>query len=92
MYFALHQGETLCVLAGSIPEDNIPFFGRCDGLSGIGSISCNNGRSSEVTWTLTSCQGGYGRSIGNFGPNFYFGFDQVKEKAFEQLREAEHVY
>lgn len=90
MHFALHQGETLCVLAGSIPEDNVPFFERCEGLSGRGSISCNNGRFSDVTWTLTSCHGGYGRSVGSLGPGFSFGFDQDKEKAIEQLRVEEH--
>ena len=92
MYIPLHQGEGLCVLAGVIPEDDFAFFGRCENLSGTGSISCNNGRSAQVRWTLTSCQGGHGRSVGNFGPNFFFGFDQDKEKAIEQLRKAEPIH
>ena len=91
MYFALAQGETLCVLAGSIPDDNALFFKRCEGLSGKGSISCNNGRSSDVSWTLSSCHGGHGRSIGNLGPGFSFGFEQDKEKAVRQLRKAEQA-
>lgn len=91
MYFALAQGETLCVLAGSIPDDDTLFFKRCEGLSGKGSISCNNGRSSDVSWTLSSCHGGHGRSIGNLGPGFSFGFEQSKEKATRQLHEAEQT-
>lgn len=92
MYISLRQGEGLCVLAGAIPEDDALFFSRCDNLSGTGRISCNNGRSAQVRWALTSCQSGHGRSIGKFGPDFFFGFDQDKEKAIEQLREAERVH
>lgn len=91
LYIALRQDEGLCVLSGAIPEDDTLFFGRCENLSGTGNISCNNGRSAQVQWTLTSCQGGYGRSIRKYGPDFFFGFDQNKEKAIEQLRKA-HVH
>lgn len=91
LYIALRQGDGLCVLSGAIPEDDALFFGHCENLSGAGNISCNNGRSAQVQWTLTSCQGGHGRSIRKYGPDFFFGFDQDKEKAIEQLRKA-HVH
>lgn len=92
MYIPLRQDQELCVLTGIIPEDDFPFFGRCENLSGTGSISCNNGRSRQVRWLLTSCQSGHGRSIGSFSPDFFFGFSSDKEKAIEQLKWAEPVH
>ena len=89
MYFALHQGDRTCLLTGTNFEENFLFFSRCEGVSGTGRISCNDGRALNLQWTLTSCLGGYGRSIESEGPSFFFGFESNEEKALDQLKKAE---
>lgn len=89
MHYALHQGDGVCLLTGRISDENVFFFSGCEGVSGIGKISCNDGRALDLQWTLTSCQGGYGRSIAHAGPAFFFGFEQNEQKARGQLEKAQ---
>lgn len=89
MHYALHQGDGVCLLTGRISDESVFFFGGCEDVSGIGRISCNDGRALDLQWTLTSCQGGYGRSIEHAGPGFFFGFEQDEEKARGQLEMAQ---
>ncbi len=89
MHYALHHGDGVCLLTGQIADENTLFFSACEGVSGTGKISCNDGRALNLQWSLTSCRGGYGRSIEHAGPSFFFGFEQDEEKAFDQLKKAQ---
>ncbi len=81
------HGERVCLLTGRIPEKKIMFlFDACEGVSGTGKISCNDGRAEDVQWTMASCRGGYGRTIGTASPGFFFGFGPTEEHAINQLK------
>ena len=88
MHHALLHDESVCLLTGQIALPAIPFFYSCKGLSGTGRISCNDGRALDVDWSLTSCQGGYGRSKESGGSRFYFGFGDNEARALDQLKKA----
>lgn len=86
------HGDRVCLLTGRIPEKKIMFlFDACEGVSGTGKISCNDGRAEDVQWSMASCRGGYGRSMRTASPGFFFGFGPDEEYAFNQLRTARNA-
>jgi len=86
--YELHQGNTVCLLTGKLPREELPTFNNCKGQTGTGRISCNDGRAMNLQWTLTSCEGGMGWSVETTGPSFFFGFEHDKERALDQLAQA----
>ena len=88
IYFELRQGDTICLLTGEIRHGIVPLFAICEGSQGSGNIWCNDGRTRNLQWSLSSCQGGYGYSNNRVGPRFFFGFEQTEEKARDQLMAA----
>ena len=88
MHFGLLQDKRVCLLSGDIPTAPLSFFQPCEGLSGPAKISCNDGRSLNLRWFLTSCQGGYGRSDERADSRFFFGFGDSEERARDQLDKA----
>lgn len=91
LHFELRQGDTICLLTGEIGPGIVPFFEICEGSKGSGNISCNDGRSANLQWSLSSCQGGNGRSVDDSDSRFLFGFEQTEEKAWDQLMAARHA-
>jgi len=89
-HYGFRQEDSVCLLTGEIPTPRIPFFEPCDGLRGTGRVSCNDGRTLNLQWLLTSCQGGYGRSDEGAESGFFFGFGGSEEMARDQLRKARH--
>ena len=85
MHFPLYLGDTVCLLTGQITEEEVSVFKSCAGGNGVGRMSCNDGRTLALQWVLTSCQGGYGYSIGSAAPAFLFGFELTEEGARDQL-------
>ena len=89
MQFPLLRNDRVCLLTGRIPDKKIMIlFDACEGISGTGKISCNDGRVLDVQWSMTSCRAGYGRSIGSASPAFLFGFGPTEENALSQLKAA----
>ena len=89
MRFPLHHEDRVCLLTGRIPEIKIMLlFDACEGISGTGKISCNDGRVQDVEWSMSSCRAGHGRSIGAASPGFFFGFGLTEENALNQLKAA----
>jgi len=88
MHFGLLQDKRVCLLTGEIPTATISFFQACEGLSGPAKISCNDGRSLNLRWSLSSCRGGYGRSDERADSRFFFGFGDSEERARDQLDKA----
>ena len=87
--FPVYHGDRVCLLTGRIPEKKIMLlFDACEGVSGTGKISCNDGHAEEVQWSMASCIGGHGRAIGPASPGFFFGFGATEEYALNQLRTA----
>lgn len=91
IYVELRQSDTVCLLSGEIREGIVPLFDICEGASGSGNISCNDGRTLKLEWTLSSCQGGNGRSTNSVGSRFFFGFDLTGKKALDQLTAAQQA-
>ena len=90
--FPVYHGDRVCLLTGQIPEKKIMYlFDACEGVSGTGKISCNDGRAEDVQWSMASCIGGYGRTIGSASPGFFFGFGATEEYALNQLRTARNA-
>lgn len=89
LYYAVERGDAICALTGLIPIEDLPLHHWCEGMNGIGKLSCNDGEILNLQWTLTSCQGGYGRSVEFAGSTFYFGFDTTTEAALAQLDTAQ---
>lgn len=90
IHYGFRQEGSVCLLTGEIPTDRIPLFQPCEGLRGTGRISCNDGRTQNLQWVLTSCKGGYGRSEERASSIFHFGFGDSEEHAREQMNEALH--
>ena len=90
MYFGIHQDGRVCLVTGKVPATTIPLLQSCEGLSGSGRISCNDGQVLTLKWSLTSCHGGYGRSSERTDSRFFFGFADSEAQAFEQLSKACH--
>ena len=89
MRFPLLYEDRVCLLTGRIPEIKIMLlFNACEGISGTGKISCNDGRVQDVEWSMASCRAGYGRSVGAASPGFFFGFGLTEENALGQLKAA----
>jgi hypothetical protein len=86
IHFALHHGDRACLLTGRVFEKTGLFFDSCDGLSGTGKISCNDGRVQNLRWSMPSCRGGSGRSIEPASPDFFFGFGLDEDSARMQLK------
>ena len=92
MQFPLLRDDRVCLLTGRIPEIKIMLlFDACEGISGTGKISCNDGRVLDVQWSMASCRAGYGRSIGAASPAFFFGFGATEENALNQLKAAQQT-
>lgn len=89
LHYVLEGNDRICVMTGEVPLRNLFLHSRCDGVTGTGKLSCNDGRSLNLEWTLTSCNGGYGRSMEFAGPTFFFGFDANEEKARQQMKKAQ---
>ena len=90
LYYALEKNDKICVLRGQIPQEGLFFLNpRCESLTGTGMLACNNGQSLNLQWSMTSCQGGHGRSIEFAGSTFHFGFERTEEGALAQLRKAQ---
>lgn len=85
MHLPVYLGDTVCLLTGQISEEEVSVFKSCAGGNGVGRMSCNDGRTLELQWVLSSCQGGYGYSIGSTKPAFLFGFEGTELGAREQL-------
>ena len=89
MQFPLLRNDRVCLLTGRIPDKKIMIlFDACEGITGTGKISCNDGRVLDVQWSMASCRTGYGRSIGPASPGFFFGFGPNEENALSQLKAA----
>jgi hypothetical protein len=89
MQFPLLRNDRVCLLTGRIPDKKIMIlFDACEGITGTGKISCNDGRVLDVQWSMASCRSGHGRSIGPASPGFFFGFGLTEENALSQHKAA----
>lgn len=89
VHYVIEKDDRICVLTGRIPLENMLFSNFCDGLTGYGKLSCNDGRAMGLQWTLTSCEGGYGRSTEFAGSTFHLGFESTEKKARQQFENAQ---
>ena len=74
-----------CQLSATPAEKNKPDSGDCAGISGVGTLSCSDGRVHPLTWLLTSCRSGFGWSSKRGKPTFVFGFGRNSDRALDQL-------
>lgn len=86
--YELRKGATVCTLTGELDIKEAPPDDECPGTKGRGKISCNDGKSMKLRWSLTSCRGGFGKSTSKGNTKLYFGFDRNKERALDQLNKA----
>jgi hypothetical protein len=87
--YRLHEGSLSCELTATLPTSDLLLNNDCAGLHGEGEISCNDGRKQPLSWMLTSCHSGFGRTASHNSPTFTFGFGPNPDRALDQLEEAE---
>ena len=83
--YELRSGDKVCTLTGELDIKEIPAADECTGTKGRGKIVCNDGKPMKVRWSMSSCQGGSGRSMGKGKARFFFGYAHNKERAQDQL-------
>ena len=79
-----------CELRVSIPLE-LAQADQCDRDGGNGTVIFSNAREVPVVWKMTSCHGGFGRSIEGVEPAFVFGFSSNLYGAQNQLEQATHT-